>query len=298
MRRLSRIAAYRSATLDKARSRRFVPESPTGESTAKLEGRFLTAPAFYRYPPGSPAEAGDQAIAQVAGGTPVVGQYTATATGTVATPNGTIIGTSTVAIVDFADSSPPNAPVPNYSVSLDSTTTISWTGTGPGAQIGMNTAGSRAYQIADDGTGPLTGWEVVENYSITYTPPGPGSINRQFLNEGTNLATPGLTVTTGGLDVFTTVKVFGTNLAVPSSGTTTGPAGSSITYSLSGTTANFTSTTPLPALTVATTNPVAGGIAWPVAFNTALGMPGGTMPGVDSLHDSLTTNYGASFVHV
>lgn len=39
---------------NKARTRRYVPESPGGEAMAKLEARFLADPLFFRFPEGMP----------------------------------------------------------------------------------------------------------------------------------------------------------------------------------------------------------------------------------------------------
>ncbi len=100
---------------NKARTRRYVPESPGGEAMAKLEARFLADPLFFRFPEGSAGEKGDQvyALAQGLGQTGTnqhdSGEYTVTATGTASNANGQIAGTSTSTIVDSED---PDLPAP------------------------------------------------------------------------------------------------------------------------------------------------------------------------------------------
>ncbi len=285
----------------RAPRRRFVPEKMTGESACLLEGRSLTAPALYRVPFGS---IGDLDIASVSqtgsANSPTTVSADNSATNTLSNttpsggPSGSIGGTATTSIVDNNDPAPPAAAQGSYTTSIDESGTINWSGVF-GGYIGgaFDLYAYRNYTIADDGTGPLTGWYVKETYSVSYSAPDSTKINPMFIASTLTLSTPTLAINTGGTNTIDHLTINGQSIP-PTGSIMAGPNGSTISSSWTGNSVNVTAYTPLPALTVAEGNPVSG-LAWPVTEETQMGMQGGTSNAL-ALQFQVAANYGASFV--
>lgn len=305
MKALSLVGVRSAKASRKARNRRFVPESPAGQSTARLEGRALAAPAFYRYPYGDYREANDNTWSTGPGGINV-GEFSSSADlHLVINPTNSYTGEVSTFITDVGDPAPPNSPVGAETISMGAAADLNWTGdmvttNGDEAQFG----GARNYQIAHNGSGSGTGWSVFETLQVNYSGPTSAELIRSMtIGVQLNFNTPGMTVTLqggGGNNNygFTGFNIDGLAGTAGQGGSFTTAGGTQVTYATSGASAFFTARTPLGAIPGATTNPV-GGIGWGVNFNGHMGFSAKFLvPGTTTMKQNFSMSYGAAFSNV
>lgn len=304
MNALPLISIHSARSPRRARNRRFIPESPSSGLSAQLEGRFLTAPALWRFPYGDPRELGDNTWALASGadflpsGALTVGEDDVTASNSSTVAGGKTIGTINSNIIDLGDPAPPTAPVGNHGISINTSSYLNWSGTAiatPG--LGLRAGGGRAYQIADD-SGPSTGWKIKETVSIYYIGINRTHINPIYIGVDLRIQTPGLQVRAAGSDTLNVLNVNGTgNLAGQSGSFTTGN-GAVVEYTATPVSAYITVTTPLGAIPAANSNPVTG-IAWPVGFEVDHWLAAFPVSSATHQMDSnFSFHYDASFTDV
>ena len=283
----------------RAHALRFVPSDPTGTSVTRLETRALAIPAFYRFPLGSTQDNGQAvATAQVFGNPTVVDSqmFNANASKIVTAGTGTMTSTSTANIIDVADPAPPSSPVGGATISMNSALENRWSGTTRTGQAALSTgAGNRNYQIASSG-GDLNGWFVNETATIQYSGLPNAIVPAMFQGVTTALGTPSIALTVNGLSTMTAVNVGSYNGGAAFNPTVTPVAaawtnnGVQYTLSASGSSLILTAKTPLPTLSLATTNPVAG-IGWAVGFTSSIGIQAG--PGSGDFSQTYSFHYDA-----
>jgi hypothetical protein len=302
---------------EKRQSKNFVPSSPGGYSGARLEGRALVAAAIWRRTPGDPLRDPDNVTAQ-AGNTPTVntadsGTVNAAEVDAATGPDGStlsITASSTSQIVDLDDPAAPAAPIGNFAVSMNATSALGWSGTGTGATPVVNSGaggnGSRAYVLADDGTGAAgTSYTLTEHFDVTYSSSGTGAI----LNANAGIDTAGLGIQVTGANQLNNLQIGTTNIAL---GTTTvsgtvnlngafGGGGNpfqqtgSVSYGGTSGGVDLTITRTVGTLPTIARDPTTGfvvGVPFDVAYNAGIGIA--TAGGQSSGLATMSLHYDAS----
>lgn len=297
---LSRCLVHRNNASRKQPNRRFIPLDVLGNPMLRLEDRALAAPAFWRFPLGSPQDAGNSVTATaqaVRGQAYSAGDMNnAAASETNAIPTSTLNITSISEIPDLPDPAPPAAPVGNYSISFSVTSEVAWSGNQADGNGGAaRTTGFRRYQLATNG-GSTAGWSVFEHVNLNYTAPTSLQLTPNWLELNALVATPGINLAATGTNTLDPFTINGTQIAAGASGSIINSnTGQIIHYTSTSVAIDIMAWTPQGALNVATTNPVVG-TAWNVQYSTDVGMQAMPMLGVTHLQTDLTLDYQAGFV--
>jgi hypothetical protein len=294
----------------RVRSVRFVPTCLGGLDAAPLEARALTAPAFWRQPgsyTGDPDSSLDwvQAEAYGAASQPTDNTYgfgdnstSASSVSTIMSNSGattlTMSGLSTADAEDFDQTSPPFDPVGTYTVSLNTTNSITVTSSGAGEAVfnyfvaDSNT--QRFYVLADDtAAGPAT---IVEHASISYAA-GAASVVEMGAGVGSDF---GLNIGASGDNTgITSATINGSSVPVPSSGSFTDGNGNAFSYTVSSAGMEAFSAISLGTLPTVSRDMFGNiqGVSWPVESGSELRTAIGLI--VDNGISSVTTHYDAHF---